>query len=228
MHWEVLIVPLIALGVWILGTLFRNEEDERARQRRRGNLEGGVRVPPRRPVTDLDRFLEEARRRREAAERGRGGSPPAAATEAPPRATRPPWSPERPAREGPRRPRPSPPTAPPRRPAAEVPVAIPVPRPAAPQPAAPAQAEVVRVVRVEAAPVAAMPTAESVRRADSPPPAPPAPPQPTPATPHPSRGQAMTPILTQVVALLRSPQAAGTALVLREIFDQPRCRRSHR
>ena len=38
-------------------------------------------------------------------------------------------------------------------------------------------------------------------------------------------GPAMTPVLTQVAALLRSPQAAGAAIVLREILDQPRCRR---
>jgi hypothetical protein len=217
MHWEVLIVPLIALGVWILGTLFRNEEDERARQRRRGSLEGGgVRVPPRRPVTDLDRFLEEARRRREAAERGRSSSP-AAATEAPPpRPMRPPLQQDRPAREAPRRPRSSSPAGPPRRPAAEVPVAR-----AVPSSPPPAEADVVRVVRAESVPVpvAPIPVAEPV---------PPARALPAPAMPQPGRGQVRNPILTQVVALLRSPQAAGTALVLREIFDQPLCRRPRR
>src|SRR5947209_3848958 len=69
MHWEILIIPLIALGVWILGTLFRGVEDERQRNRPRRPGEGGSRVPPRRSGTDLERFLEESRRRREAAER---------------------------------------------------------------------------------------------------------------------------------------------------------------
>ena len=27
MNWEILIVPLIALGVWILSTVFKNETD---------------------------------------------------------------------------------------------------------------------------------------------------------------------------------------------------------
>lgn len=68
MHWEILIIPLIALGVWILGTLFKTGEDEKMKKgvRRPGSVTG--RGSGRRPVTDLDRFLEEARRRREAEE----------------------------------------------------------------------------------------------------------------------------------------------------------------
>src|SRR5437763_6378305 len=68
MHWEIFLIPLIAMGVWLLGTIFRNAEEERARMARRLPGDGGLRVPQRRPVTDLDRFLEEARKRREAAE----------------------------------------------------------------------------------------------------------------------------------------------------------------
>lgn len=70
MHWEILIIPLIALGVWILGTLFKGE-DERNKRGARGPGGSVRRAPPRRPVTDLDRFLEESRRRREAEERER-------------------------------------------------------------------------------------------------------------------------------------------------------------
>ncbi len=211
MHWEVLIVPLIALGVWILGTLFRTEEDERAKQRRRGTFEGGARVPPRRPVTDLDRFLEEARRRRETAEKGLGSSPPI--IERPPRVGRPLLPQERPPREVPRRPRPAP-SGPPRQPVVEIPVTVPVARPvlSPPSEAVPPPAVVVATaVRVEAipAPVAAVAAPE----------------EPSQVTPSPARGPAMSPILTQVAALLRSPQTAGAALVLREIFDQPLCRR---
>src|SRR5262249_53877723 len=68
MHWEVLIIPLIAIGVWVLSTIFKSVEDERQKERLRrgpGSQGGGPR--PRRPVTDLDRFLEEARRRRQTA-----------------------------------------------------------------------------------------------------------------------------------------------------------------
>jgi hypothetical protein len=67
-HWELLLIPLIALGVWILSTIFRSVEDEREKNRPRRSGEQGNRPRPtasRRPVTDLDRFLEDARRRRE-------------------------------------------------------------------------------------------------------------------------------------------------------------------
>jgi hypothetical protein len=63
-NWEVLIIPLIALAVWILSTIFRNAEEQRQADRPPrpgGTSDGG---PPRRPRTELDRFLEEARRRR--------------------------------------------------------------------------------------------------------------------------------------------------------------------
>ena len=53
MRWEILIIPLIALGVWVLGTIFRGAEDERQkalRQRR----PGGPRPPQRRPATEAD------------------------------------------------------------------------------------------------------------------------------------------------------------------------------
>jgi hypothetical protein len=68
MHWEILIIPLIALGVWIVGTLFKSEDEKTKKGIRSRNNPPG-RVPGRRPVTDLDRFLEEARRRREAEEK---------------------------------------------------------------------------------------------------------------------------------------------------------------
>src|SRR5579872_5684220 len=89
MHWEVLIIPLIALGVWILGTIFRTEE-EKAKGRPRRPGEGGGRSPQRRPTTELDRFLEEARRRREAAERRQQPEPSARPPEPRPQVVRPP------------------------------------------------------------------------------------------------------------------------------------------
>ncbi len=92
MHWEILIIPLIALGVWLLGTLFKNENEVAKRGPRRPGSPAG-RPPGRRPVTDLDRFLEEARRRREAEERRKAPS----ASPARPATTRTPLS-ERPSR----------------------------------------------------------------------------------------------------------------------------------
>ena len=93
MQWELLIIPLIAVGVWILGTLFKTGEEEIARKgaRRPGSPSG--RTTGRRPVTDLDRFLEDARRRREKEERQKVSAEP------PPQPTisRPPLS-DRPAR----------------------------------------------------------------------------------------------------------------------------------
>jgi hypothetical protein len=73
MHWEILVIPLIAFGVWILGSIFRGaEEAAKERARRRPGEDGPAK--PRRGGTDLDRFLEEARRRREAAEQAKAGT----------------------------------------------------------------------------------------------------------------------------------------------------------
>ena len=183
MHWEILIIPLIALGVWILGTLFKPGEDDKMTKgvRRPGGVPGRGSV--RRPVTDLDRFLEEARRRREVEERPK---PPAPAAPARPTTAR---APQRraPLRE-------APPIAPPVVRRAEVPIPIPVARPVA----QPARAEPVLVVA---------PTR------DAPPPSPPAPTTTRPTQP--------SPIVQQVRSLLSKPQTAGTAFVLREIFDRP-------
>lgn len=119
MHWEILIIPLIALGVWILGTLFKGE-DERNKRGARGPGGSVRRAPSRRPVTDLDRFLEESRRRREAEERERVLPVP------PPRpvVSRPPL------RERVAKPRETPPRIAPAMPPQESPpVAVPVARP---------------------------------------------------------------------------------------------------
>jgi hypothetical protein len=43
-----------------------------------------------------------------------------------------------------------------------------------------------------------------------------------------SRNRQVSPILAQVATLLRSPQAAGAAFVLREILDQPLSKRRQR
>jgi hypothetical protein len=85
MPWEVLIIPLIGVAVWILAAIFRGLEDLMEKDRPARNPDDGARVPVpprRRPVTDLDRFLDEARRRRESPPRRK------AEAEEPPRPAR--------------------------------------------------------------------------------------------------------------------------------------------
>ncbi len=126
MQWEILIIPLIALGVWILGTLLKSDDEKTKPGVRRPNSSG--RTPARRPVTNLEQFLDEARRRREAESRPK--TPPAPPA---PHATV-----SRPAlREPQARPSPTPRRAAPLR--EEVPAAKPVARPVA-------QVDVVEVV----------------------------------------------------------------------------------
>ncbi|MHB1426303.1 MAG: hypothetical protein ACYC3I_24325 [Gemmataceae bacterium] len=124
-QWELLIIPLIALLVWIVGTLFKSEDDKTKKGGPgRGNVSG--RTPSRRPATNLNRFLEEARRRREGDER-----PKATPAAPPPRApiARPPL------RERASKPREAPPrVAPPVIRREEVPVAVPAARAVAPPP----------------------------------------------------------------------------------------------
>ncbi len=188
MHWEILIIPLIAFGVWILGTLFKSGEDEKTKKGVRRPVKVTGRTPGRRPVTDLDRFLEEARRRREAEERPQPPPPP------PP--TRTPIA-RPPLRERPSRPRETPSrVAPPVILREELPVAVPVARPVA-QPV-PAEPDL---------------SAPQIRDAAIPP------------APTTTRDTRLSPIVQQVRSLLSKPQTAGTAFVLREIFDRPLCRR---
>src|SRR5215475_2383265 len=60
--WEILIIPIIGVGVWIISTLLRGEEEAK-----KPDEPGGQRKPQK--VTDLDRFLREVQRRRKAGER---------------------------------------------------------------------------------------------------------------------------------------------------------------
>src|SRR5438270_7083007 len=73
MQWQAWIVPVIALGVWILSHLLRgNEQDKKAPplDRQKGKGPGGRQKEP---LTDLDRFLREVNRRRQNAEERRTG-----------------------------------------------------------------------------------------------------------------------------------------------------------
>jgi hypothetical protein len=63
-NWEVLIVPLIAFGVWLLGNLFKTADDAKKGKRAEGRNAG-----------DLDRFLAQARKRRELEEQSRRTEP---------------------------------------------------------------------------------------------------------------------------------------------------------
>lgn len=155
MHWEILIIPLIALGVWILGTLFKTGEDNKMKKgvRRPGNVSG--RGSGRRPVTDLDRFLEEARRRREAEERSKAPLPPPPARPTTTRAPRRPTPP-----------REMPPVATPVVRSVEVPLAVSV----APPVVQPARAEPVAVAAPprDVSPPLPLPPAPSTGREKAP------------------------------------------------------------
>ena len=63
MDWPVLIIALIPIAVWILATIFRGVEE--AQEKNRPRNDGAQVKVPRRPAGELDRFLDEARRRRE-------------------------------------------------------------------------------------------------------------------------------------------------------------------
>lgn len=65
MDWPVLIIALIPVAVWILSTIFRGAEE--LRDKERSQPTGASPQVPKRPTTELDRFLEEARRRRDTA-----------------------------------------------------------------------------------------------------------------------------------------------------------------
>jgi hypothetical protein len=199
MHWEILIIPLIALGVWVLGTVFRGAEDERQKAlRQQPRRPGGPRPPQRRPATDLDRFLEEARRRREAAARPAPPPPPVARPPEPRPAERLPLRQREQAR----------PTAVTRRPEPPPPPPLPL-------------AEAVTVRRAE--PVAEARPAVVVEAVPAPPP-PPAPPAPATVEVR-ARTATGAAVQDQVAALLRSPRGAGAAFVLTEILGPPLCRR---
>ncbi|HXG12966.1 MAG TPA: hypothetical protein VNK04_24625, partial [Gemmataceae bacterium] len=114
--WEIWLVPLIAMAVWILGSLLRGGLEERQRDNLPrpgpgGGPEGGR---PSRPVSDLERFLEEVHRRRQAAaekrERESPREPPSSSPErvesrprprSVPAPVRPPPPPRRPPRPAP-------------------------------------------------------------------------------------------------------------------------------
>jgi hypothetical protein len=214
MDWPWIIFTMVGVGVWILVSVFRKAEEERQRNLPRPAPRGPNRGPGQRPMTDLDRFLEEARRRRDQGQR------PAQTIEIPQalpvnRAPRSPRETRRPAA-----------ARPPARRAEFVPSvrrSVSERRPeniptvtAAPTPPKPSHLVEVEVVsQDEQGRLSGLP---SVIQA-----------LPTPVSPlggvlaH--RVRPISPVVAHLPALLRNPQTTAAAFVLREIFGPPVCRR---
>jgi hypothetical protein len=204
---SLLLIVVVVEAVWILSSLFRGSEEERRPPAGRPAQRPGTtpnRTRP--PATNVDRFLEEInRRRREAAERQSAQRP------APPPPAR------TPSRQGPPPTRPSPPPAQ-RFPPVEV-VARPQPR----------VVEAVAVVEERKAP-AAQPlpsrapatsgtetfvpsTVTDVRMAVA------------VTSPAPVGRATVSPVLAELLPLLRGRKSLRSAFLLKEIFGRPLCQR---
>jgi hypothetical protein len=202
---EFILILLVPLIVWILSTVFKGDGD------RPGSSPGSAARPQtqRRPVTDLDRFLEEARRRREAAERGQQANAETQQRPVPPRETRPAPMPER---------RPVRPPTPPRRRNVDTVPPQPVRAPVLLEAVADAPATNFPAPRVDAL------RPEPVR-VEGPVPLPVPSPALSPLFVIRSPGTRPAPALVKLAELLSSPRTAGTAIILKEIFDRPLSRR---
>ncbi len=216
---EIFIIPLIALAVWVLQYVFKTPEDNKQQLGRGGNPAGprpNVNRP-RRQVNDLDRFLEETRRRKQQDEsrpvvaEAVGGQPPdrAEAVERERRAQS-----ARPQQPQPARPAPRPERRPPR-----------TPQQTQRRPATSPPRETIPPVMLEAVLV------EPIRPAFTPITHPPEPPRETArsrreTTPVVASVKSTVSLgLVDVVQMIRQPRGVLAALVLREIFDPPLSRR---
>jgi hypothetical protein len=225
---EVIFILLIAAAVFVLQYIFRGPEDKKPQNR---GTRPGVAKPagtrPRRQTTDLDRYLEETRKQRQqqeakpvivaevvpesAADRAEALERERRKAAAQPPLPRPPTARPIPPRPE-RRPRtqqqpPPPPPAPPRRPS--MPTAAETPK----------VAQIPVVVAVEAVP----PPAAAPRDAR-----PSSRPEATPAVDSRRREQrkiAAGPIQMELARLIRTPNGLAAAMILREIFGEPLCRR---
>lgn len=196
MNWEAWLVPIIALAVLILGSIFRAGEQQRSGSAKPGSDDdkGGR---PRRTPTEIDEFLREARRRRTAeAESKRQAEP------FPPPVTPPKPVPRPQIRP---RPRPSRPAAPPpRRVELLQEEVIPVVLPATLEPVTPGR------------------TADHLpSRPERPRVAEPVP----PPAPRWEQDKKPAPALQTLASLLGSRENLRLVIVLREILDPPLCRR---
>ena len=216
MNWEILSILLVPLGVWILSTIFRSAEDAKDKPRRQGD---GAAAPSR-PPSELDRFLEEARRRRDKAQR-------LPTLEEEPRreperlkvaAVLPPASPP-PPRPEPRKREPQSMDSPRKREAAPANSAR-----------APNDPLMVRIedrpsfanpVSAQAKPMMALPTNMETPSL----PTLPTPTMDTPATSSDQNRRDASPLRAALSTLLRDRKTLATAFILHEILDKPLCMR---
>lgn len=201
MDWQVLIIPLLALAVYVLGSVLGNKQQQPGPVRRppQGRREGEAARPARRP-TELDQFLQEVQRRRQLAEERAGRKAeeePNSNAERYVKATAPPQrAPERPPPSKPNKP-----VVP--LPALTVPVPTVVRVERAVQPSAPPLVSVERKPESEttvAAPL--MPMVQPVAAARKPAP----------------------PLAAPLLSLLQSRQGLAAAVLLHEILGPPRSR----
>ena len=216
MKWEFFFLALIPLVVWILSTIFARAEADKDKPRRQGD---GA-APPRRPASEIDRFLEEARRRRDKARE----RPASAAEREPerkmPAAVLPPANP---------------PPPPPR----------PEPRKREPQPTGemrkrePAPSTSARALndpllgRIEDRPSFANPASAQAKPMMALPtnmetpalPTLPTPTMDTPATSSDQNRRDASPLRAALSTMLRDRTALRTAFILHEILDEPLCKR---
>jgi hypothetical protein len=228
--WEVLIIPAIGFVVWLVSMMFRNANENKPKpppppaQRRpplRDSIEPRRQTsadePQRQTSDDLDRFIADTRRQRDAEERRGGRGVPA---NAPARPRRPaPVMLEEVVDEAPRRPAPRPP------------LPRPPPSPQRPLPRS-VTLEAVPVLEV-AEPVSFAPRMASLTQAGAPTMASltekALPNQPgIPVDMLERLGKVDSPLLVNLKFMLSSPQSAQLAFALREIFDEPLCRRKPR
>lgn len=201
---EPLIIIIIAIGVGILSSIFRNKAEEERPGLPRRPPQGSGRSRP--SMENVDRFLEEIeRRRREAAQHSRtpASAPPVRTRTAPQRT------------EPPRRPVAAPAPVKPARPSR-----LPSARPSSPPVEVVVVEETGRVEKItssvppadgrtpEARPV--VPGIEALSSVSS---------------PAKIAEQAASPVLASLLPLLRSPRTLATAVVLQEIVGKPRCQR---
>lgn len=225
---EVFIPLLVVLGVYILQYLFRGNEDNAKQQPNQKRGPAGPRTnpaKPRRQVSDLDRFLEETRKRKEQTQ-----SKPVVVETADQPSLSDTAEKERKAAKEPR-PRPAQPGRPPRERKNR---ALPPP---APEPVRPSLREQPAPVLLELAPPpspAARVPPPVVPQALTPLPPPPAPvlldrlgrPEAVAAL-APSQRKATSPVVGELLRLLTKPQGPATAVILSEILNPPpSCRRS--
>ncbi len=213
---EIFIIPLIALAVWVLQYIFRGPEENKPANRSRpsGQPRPANRPPQRRPVTDLDRYLEETRRRRQQDENRPviiAEVVPEPAPRVEPERRRPSIPPRAPAPRGERRPSRVQPVAIPEptrrapvlpeivRPIllGSAPVVVPVPEPSLPPTLASAPHNPGANPRNEASPAGIDSRSRAQKRADA------------------------SALLIELTRLFRTKQGMAAALVLQEILGRP-------